>query len=108
MAKRDFVECHLREALRGAIAEADGDEGLSRRLHAEAKLRLISMSDEELWELAKLTADPLGRPVELAYEDHKRRVEELKATTGEWINDLERLIPDKEGRDDRRHPHHQG
>ena len=52
MAKQDFVKYHLREAVRGAVAEADGDENLSRRLHAETELRLLNLSDEELRELA--------------------------------------------------------
>ncbi|GAH59993.1 unnamed protein product, partial [marine sediment metagenome] len=63
MAKRDFVKYHLHQALRAMRAELDGDEDLSRRLHAETKVRLIRMSDEELWELAKLTSSP-ERPVE--------------------------------------------
>ena len=62
MAKQDFIKYHLREALQASIAESNGDEALSRRLQAEVKLRLIGMSDEELWELAKLTADPPLRP----------------------------------------------
>ena len=48
VAKRDFVKYHLREVLRGAVAEADGDEDLPWHLHAETKLRLLNMSDEEL------------------------------------------------------------
>ncbi len=42
-------------------AEANGDEDLSRRLRAQIKLGLITMSGEELWELAKLTVDPPTR-----------------------------------------------
>ena len=38
VAKQSFAEHHLEEALRGAVAEADGDEDLSRRLRAEARL----------------------------------------------------------------------
>ena len=48
VVSRDFVKYHLHEVLRGAIAEANGDEALSHRLHAETKLRLMNMSDEEL------------------------------------------------------------
>ena len=88
VTRRDFLKCHLREVLRGAEAEANGDKELSRRLHAGTKLRLIGMSDEELWELAKLTSCPPERPVELAYKDHKQAVEEHRATASEWINDL--------------------
>ena len=100
MRDQSFVEHHLREALRGAAAEADGDEELSRRLHAETKLRLVGMSDEELWELARLTSFPPERPAELVYKGIKQAIEELKATAGEWVNDLaERPTPDKEGKD---------
>ena len=88
VVNRDFVKYHLREALRGAIAEANGDESLSRRLHAETKLRLINMSDEELWELAKQTSSPPERPVELAYKRIKQEIEELKATATKRMNDL--------------------
>ncbi len=48
VVNRDFVKYHLHEVLRGAIAEANGDEALSRRLHTETKLWLVNMSDEEL------------------------------------------------------------
>jgi len=105
VAKQDFIKYHLIEALHGAVAESNDDEDLSRRLHAETKLRLMGMSDEELWELAKLTADPPLRPIELAYKGFKRRVEELRTTASEWMNDLEPL-PDKEGKDGRKYPYH--
>ena len=75
MAKRDSVEYHLRGAIFASIAESAGNENLSRRLRAEIKLRLISMSDGELWEPAKRTADPPVRPVELSFEGHKREAE---------------------------------
>ena len=88
MAKRNFVKYHLREALCGAVAEADGDNELSRRLYAEAKLRLVGMSDEELWELAKLTVSSPEEPVELVYKKSKQAVEKHKAKASEWINDL--------------------
>ena len=88
MAKEDFIRYHLREALYAAAAEADGDEDLARQLHAGTKLRLISMTDEELWELAKQTSSPPEMPIELAYKGHKQKVEELRATASEWMNDL--------------------
>ncbi len=101
VAEQDFVKYHLREALRGAAAEADGDEDLSRCLRAEAKLRLIGMSDEQLWELAKQTSCPPEMPVELAYKAHKQAVEECRATASEWMNDLKIPIPDRGGRNGR-------
>jgi len=97
VTRRDFVKYHLRQALRAAVAEADGDEDLSRCLRAKTKLRLMCMSDEELWELAKLTSSPPERPVELVYKGTKQAIEEHKATASEWINDLvKRPMPDKE------------
>jgi len=72
MAKRDFVEYHLREAPAAGIAEVGSDKALSRRLHAEIKLRLMGMSDDELWELAELTAEPLNRPIDQAYKGIKQ------------------------------------
>ena len=88
VVNRDFVKYHLREALRGAIAEANGDEALSRCLHAETKLRLMNMSDEELWEIAKQTSSPPERPVELVYKGIKQEIEKVKATATKWMNDL--------------------
>ena len=84
---------HLVEALRGAIAEAEGNIRLSQRLHAETQLRLIRMSDEDLWELAKQTSCPPERSVESVYKIYKQRIDELKATPSEWISSL--LIEDK-------------
>jgi hypothetical protein len=82
------VEYHILEALRGAIAETEGDECLSRRLNAETKLRLIRMSDEEIRELAKVTSIPKEQDVELVYKHFKTSIEELKATASTWIGDL--------------------
>lgn len=90
MAKQDFIKYHLREVSRGAAAEVNGDEVLSRRLHAETKLRLISISDEELWELAKATSCPPERPVELVYKGIKQAIEEHRTTASEWTNDVRR------------------
>jgi len=54
------------------------------------------MSDEELWELAKLTSYP-QKSVELVYEGIKQAIEEHRATASEWINDLvKRPISDKD------------
>ncbi len=95
VAKNDFVNYHLREALNAAVAELDGDEDLSRQLHAETKVRLMYMTDEELWELAKITSSPPETPVELAYEQFKQKIEELKATTSQWIKNLRYSAQDK-------------
>ena len=104
MAETDSVIIHhILVALGAAVAEMEGDEDLSRRLHAETRLRLISMSDEEIWELAKPGSHPPERPVELVYKQIKQAVEEHRATASEWMNDLpmKTATPVREGRDDR-------
>ncbi len=88
----DAVSHHLSEALRGAIAESEGDILLSRRLNAETKLRLIRMSDEELWELAKRTSSHPEHSVESAYKSYKQKIKELEDKTDEWMKDL-KYIP---------------
>jgi len=55
-------ESHLLAALASGLAEANGDKELSRHLRARAKLSLITMSGEQLWELARLTSG--GKTVE--------------------------------------------
>ncbi|HUV56969.1 MAG TPA: hypothetical protein VMV84_07030 [Dehalococcoidales bacterium] len=88
MVNQDFIKYHLHEALYAAAADADGNEALARQLHAGTKSRLISMTDDELWELAKLTASPPKLPIELAYKRYKQKIEELKATASEWMKEL--------------------
>jgi len=93
----DFVVHHVLEALRGGVAKLHGDEDLAQRLNAETKLRLITMSDEELWQLAELFSPPLGRSVELSFKEIKQLVNGYRAISSEWVNDLvKRPVPYKE------------
>ncbi len=95
---RDFVIRHLRQVLVDGIAEPDGNESLARRLHARTKLRLITMSDEELQELAKSVACPPERPMEIVYQELKCKIAELKQTAIEWTKDLQQsATPNPEG-----------
>jgi len=57
---------YLLAALQAAVAEAEGDEDFANSLRAQTRLRLMAMSDKELWERARLTASP-ERPVSLIY-----------------------------------------
>jgi hypothetical protein len=85
--ERDFVIYHLSKALEGALAEADGDEASSRRLHASTKLRLVTMSSGELLELAKLVAFPPRWPFEMAYVELMNQIEEIKLAK-EWTEEI--------------------
>ena len=102
MSKREdlsIIKYHLLQVLEASIAEIDGDEAQSRRLRAQLKLRLINMSDEELWELATV-AKPPEQTIEASYEKFKEVVEEHKATASEWIKDLSpNTIFDRDGND---------
>ncbi|MBM3133289.1 MAG: hypothetical protein FJZ95_09720 [Chloroflexi bacterium] len=81
-----FVEQHIVDCLRAAIVEANGEPEKAARLRAQAKLRLICMSDAEVWELAKRTCFPPKRSALEAYKDIKGTIEEYKATTDEWLD----------------------
>ena len=101
MSKQGFIEHHLVEALLAGTAEIDGNQELARHLQARIKLRLISMTDEELWEFAKLLSSPPERPVEPVYKGFKEDIEEHRAIACEWINDLgNRTGSGKEDNDD--------
>ncbi len=58
MTAKESLKHHLIEAVRAAAAETEGKEELARRLHAATRMRLIGMSDDELWDLAVMIAIP--------------------------------------------------
>ena len=87
MRSQNFMINHLLEVLRAAQAELDGDEALSKRLHAQARLRLVTMSDNELRELAQITCPP-EMPIEAAYDGIRRAREEHRATAKVWLDGL--------------------
>jgi len=88
LGNQDFVVYHLVEALESGLAELTGDETRAKRLRAQTKFRLISMSDDELQGLSSITSCPPARSVEMTYRDYKSTVERLSATAKQWIKDL--------------------
>jgi len=89
---RGFVIYHLREALVEALADIDGNDSLCRYLRARSRLRLITMTEEELQELAKLVAQHTNRPAETVYHEFKVKTMELKQASAEWLKDLQKGI----------------
>jgi len=81
------IRYHLLQGLLASIAEMNGDEVRAQRLRAEMRYRLINMSDDELWELARLTRRP-EESLDSAYHRFKQVVEECRATASEWMKDL--------------------
>lgn len=86
MRKLSFVEQHIVDCIRVAVVEARGEEKKAARLRAQGKLRLVCMSDEEVWELAGRTCCPPIRSIEEAYSDIRQTIAEYKATTDEWLS----------------------
>ena len=87
MRELSFVERHIVDCIRAALVEANGEQQKAVRLRAQAKLRLVCMSDEDVWELAARTCSPGKRSVEEAYRDIRKTIQEYKDTTGEWLNE---------------------
>lgn len=89
---RDYIIYHTCETLVAALAEAEASEKLVRHLRARSRLRLITMSEEELQTLAQLTASPPDRTVETAYRGLLEEISGLKRTSAEWMKDLQRGV----------------
>ena len=88
MVTGDVVKYHILEALRAGVVEVSGDKDLAHSLRAETKMRLISMSEEELWELARVTCPP-HKTFEQVYAGFKEAIDKLKISAKEWMKDLE-------------------
>jgi len=88
MVTGDVVKYHICEALRAGLAELHGNRELSHSLRAETKMRLISMSEEELWKLARVTCPP-HKNFEQVYTGFKESIDKLKISANEWMKDLE-------------------
>ena len=88
MSNLDLVRYHLNEAFAGAVAEAEGNEVLARHLNARTKLRLISMSDEDLRELSKLMSCPPERTVDQVFANNKQAIEKHRITAKQWVKYL--------------------
>lgn len=86
---RDFALHHLQELLVAAILEADGNEKECRYLQARSKLRLITMSESELWALSRLIACSPEDSVKAIYKTFKENIRDYKKTAAEWVKDLQ-------------------
>ena len=75
---------HVIEALQAA-ADVDGNEEKAERIMAETRLRLLSMNDDELRDLAAIFAILRGKPFDKCYRQFKQSVEEHRETITEWL-----------------------
>ncbi len=76
---------HVIEALQGAAADVDGNEEKAKCIMAETRLRLLSMNDDELRDLAAIFAILRGKPFNECYQQLKQSVEEHRETMEEWL-----------------------
>lgn len=81
-----FVEAHIVDCLRAAVVEANGETEKAVRLRAQAKLRLVCMTDDEVWELANKTCFPPQRSATAAYRDIKQTIADYRASAHEWLH----------------------
>lgn len=89
-AQNDLIN-HILESLHAAIAEAEGREHEANHLHAQTKLRLLTMSDEEIWELARMISPPEEEAIKCTYETIKQSIREHSATASQWMKYLYRI-----------------
>ena len=88
MEKYDLVQYHVQSSIRAAIAEFSGNKNEAERLRAQGSLRLVIMSEEELWELATILSHQPSRPAEIVYDEIQTVIEEQIKTAYKWVNSL--------------------
>lgn len=84
----DLVRHHIQGAIRAALAESNGFKDEAIRLRAQGNLRLMVMSDAELWELARMLSHPPARTPESLYRELIEAVQARRRTASEWIEEL--------------------
>ena len=85
---RDYALYHMHDALLGALADAEGNEAVARRASIRARIRLITMSGEELKELAQIISHYTNRPEDVVRQELSDRITKLKQTASEWLDSL--------------------
>ena len=88
MANFDLVRHHVLNSIRASITESNGYQEEADRLRAQANLRLMLMSEEELRELARMLSFLPSRPPEVVYDEIVLAIEDHKRTAHEWIGEL--------------------
>lgn len=86
--KFDLIKHHIMSSAQAAMAEADGFEEEAARLRAQGNLRLMLMSENELWELAELLSFPPLRSAEDVYAEIKLAIAENESTADQWVGSL--------------------
>ena len=88
MENFDLVRYHIKSAIRAAMAESNGLKEEATRLRAQGNLRLMVMSDPELWELARMLSHPPARTIESVYRELMDSIVERRKTAADWLESL--------------------
>ena len=88
MENFSLVKYHVQSAIRAAIAESNGLKEEAKRLRAQGNLRLMVMSDAELWELARMLSHPPARTSQSVYRELTESIRERRRNAGEWMDAL--------------------
>ena len=86
MEKHNLVRYHVQSSIRATIAEFSGNKDEAKKLRAQGNLRLVTMSEDELWELATVLSHNPSRPAEVVYDEIQTVIEEQKKTAYKWIS----------------------
>ncbi len=88
MGNFDLVRFHIQSAIRAALAESNGLKEEAVRLRAQGNLRLMIMSNTELWELARMLSHPPARTIESVHRELMDSIIERRKTAREWTGEL--------------------
>lgn len=86
-----IVEHHIKSAINTALEETHGLSIDARRHRAQSWLRLLTMNEDELWELCQLLSRPPARTPESILRELIAMIEERQKDAPEW---LQYITPD--------------
>lgn len=84
MADNDYIWFQVIESLRVQIAPYSSDRERAFENSAEVKLKLMTLSDEELGQLAEMFAATLGQSTEWILKELRRLIAQYGELAGKW------------------------
>ena len=82
-----FVRRHLVESLLAALAEAQGFDEIAKHKRAQARLRLCTMSHDQLWLFAEYISTEDKSPNDTFVDIGLQKSESIN-TADNWLRDL--------------------
>ncbi len=88
MKLSDLVRYHIQCSIYAAMAESNGFAEEAERLRAQGNLRLMVMSEAELWQLAETFESIPSRPAEALFAEYKQQIAEQKKNSDDWVDSI--------------------